>query len=97
MDLGSGNTTVTSDSNPAQNASKNGPCILGPDAEDTSSGWDNSHGDFKYCSEVRWDVSTLTCNGGPLQSGHIYRVQFMVHDGDSTSDVVQACATVVLP
>ena len=46
-------------------------------------------------AEVRWNVSALG-----LTAGHIYRVQFMVHDGDQNKaggDVGQGCATVFIP
>ena len=45
-----------------------------------------------YGVEARWNVNHL-----PLQPGHVYRMQFMVHDGDQTKtggDVGQACMTV---
>jgi len=48
-----------------------------------------------YVSEVRWNVSAL----GVLP-GHVYRMQFMVHDGDqnkSGGDVGEGCATVFVP
>ena len=51
-------------------------------------------------TEARWNVSDLSCNGVPLQKGHTYRMQFMVHDGDQNKtggDVGQACATVIIP
>jgi hypothetical protein len=51
--------------------------------------------DEGYMSLVRWDVSTLG-----LKSGHSYRVQFMVHDGDqnqSGGDVGQNCINLSVP
>ena len=48
-----------------------------------------------YGTEVRWDVSSLG-----LVAGHVYRMQFMVHDGDQNKaggDVGQGCATVFIP
>ena len=48
-----------------------------------------------YGAEVRWDVSSLG-----LLPGHVYRMQFMVHDGDQNKaggDVGQGCATVFMP
>ena len=53
-----------------------------------------------YVTEARWNVNDLTCNGVPLQRGHTYRMQFMVHDGDqnkSGGDVGQACSIVTIP
>ena len=49
-----------------------------------------------YVSEARWDVSSLG-----LTTGHVYRAQFMVHDGDQNKtggDVGEGCATIfILP
>ena len=47
-----------------------------------------------YGIEVRWNVNALG-----LLSGHTYRLQFMVHDGDQNKtggDVGQACALVAI-
>ena len=65
--------------------------------------WDLAGGDApppgtigdKYGAMVAWDISTL-----PLYSGHIYRLQFMVHDGDQNKiggDVGQSCTTIIMP
>jgi uncharacterized repeat protein (TIGR01451 family) len=68
-------------------------------------------GNEKYGSEVRWSTTSLktaftgvlvpgtigTTTG--LQANHVYRFQFMVHDGDqnkSGGDVGQACANVLI-
>ena len=48
-----------------------------------------------YGTEVRWDMSSLG-----LLPGHVYRLQFMVHDGDQNKaggDVGQGCATMFMP
>ena len=48
-----------------------------------------------YGAEVRWHVSQLG-----LQSGHAYRLQFMVHDGDQNKtggDSGEACMNVIIP
>jgi len=48
-----------------------------------------------YGAEVRWDASSLG-----LLPGHVYRMQFMVHDGDQNKaggDVGQGCATMFMP
>jgi hypothetical protein len=48
-----------------------------------------------YSAMVSWDVSQLG-----LQSGHTYRVQFMVHDGDqnkSGGDVGENCVNLQVP
>ena len=49
-----------------------------------------------YGSEVRWDVNALVA-AGKIQTGRLYRMQVMVHDGDQNKDggdVGQACALV---
>jgi hypothetical protein len=48
-----------------------------------------------YMTLVRWDVSSLG-----LKSGHSYRLQFMVHDGDqnkSGGDVGENCVDLTVP
>jgi len=48
-----------------------------------------------YGAEVRWDTSQLG-----LQSGHTYRLYFMVHDGDqnqSGGDAGQGCTYITIP
>jgi hypothetical protein len=52
-----------------------------------------------YGAETRWDIDALK-TAGVLQSGHTYRLQFMVHDGDqnkSGGDVGEACVNVAIP
>ena len=51
-----------------------------------------------YGAEIAWDVDTLVADG-ILKSGRVYRVQFMVHDGDQNKvggDTGEGCATVFL-
>jgi hypothetical protein len=72
-----------------------------PDADVVKNNWnlgtgsDPVPGTFSnegYGSEVRWNVNDL-----PLLPGHVYRIQFMVHDGDQNKaggDVGQACMLV---
>jgi hypothetical protein len=86
--------TITTDSDPAKNG-----FTLGPGADPKPAGLTN----LGYTAEARWNVN-LTDSFGPncgqLQSGHTYRMQFMVHDGDqnkSGGDVGQACAIVTIP
>lgn len=53
----------------------------------------------KYGALVAWDVKKLKDNG-TFKEGHIYRIQFMVHDGDqnkSGGDVGQSCTTIYIP
>ncbi|PWU23543.1 MAG: hypothetical protein C5B48_08445 [Candidatus Rokuibacteriota bacterium] len=74
-----------------------------PDADPAKNNWNLDGGDPAppglvnqgYGAEVRWDVSHLG-----LQSGHSYRLQFTVHDGDqnkSGGDTGQACINVTVP
>jgi hypothetical protein len=103
----SGSSLVT-DANPA---TKNG-WSLGAGSDVPSVGFatlDN----LDYGAEVRWNVSNLCVNGSgtgtacggsatPLSSlsGHTFRLQFIVHDGDQNKtggDVGQACALVAVP
>jgi hypothetical protein len=61
---------------------------LGPGANPAPAGLTNQG----FGSLVRWNVNDL-----PLQPGHVYRMQFMVHDGDQNKvggDVGQACMIV---
>jgi uncharacterized repeat protein (TIGR01451 family) len=81
-------TTFTTDADPAKNGLN-----LGAGA-DTPVGTVTNLG---YVAEVRWNVSALRLGGQPLQSGHTYRLQFIVHDGDQNNqggDVGQACSLV---
>lgn len=48
-----------------------------------------------YGTEIRWNVSDLLA-AGKVQTGRTYRAQFMLHDGDSDSDVAQGCVTIQL-
>jgi hypothetical protein len=53
--------------------------------------------DLGYTAELVWNISNLMYNGNPLQSGHSYRLQFMVHDGDQNKgggDVGEACLNI---
>jgi hypothetical protein len=52
--------------------------------------------DEGYSAEVRWDVDDLLARG-VIQRGRIYRVQFMVHDGDQHStggDCGEGCSII---
>src|SRR5438874_2722757 len=80
--------TVTPDREPA----KNNYNLDGDDAAPT--GLTNQG----YGAEIVWDVDTLLADG-VLQEGRVYRVQFMVHDGDQNKvggDTGEGCATVFL-
>ena len=78
--------TVTPDRDPA----KNNYNLDGGDA--APAGLTNQG----YGAEIVWDVDTLLADG-VLQEGRVYRVQFMVHDGDQNKvggDTGEGCATV---
>jgi hypothetical protein len=80
---------ITSGADPAQNH-----YVMGPGADTVPTGLV----DEGYGTEVRWNVIGLKCNGVALQPKHIYRMQFIVHDGDHAGgDVGEACAIVVIP
>lgn len=46
-------------------------------------------------AEVIWNVNDLPA--GVLQTGHRYRVQIVVHDGDRAGDLGVACTTIKIP
>lgn len=49
----------------------------------------------KYGALITWDVNKLG-----LLPGHVYRLQFMVHDGDQNKtggDVGESCSTIIMP
>src|SRR5262249_61802958 len=51
-----------------------------------------------YLSEVRWSVDQLLLEH-KIMKGRVYRMQFMVHDGDQNKtggDVGQGCSTVFI-
>jgi hypothetical protein len=86
--------TVTPDADPAKNNK-----ILGPGSDPfILPAKMKTQG---YSAEVRWDISGLKDNNGAaLQSGHTYRLYFMVHDGDQNKtggDVGQECGTITIP
>ena len=71
-----------------------------------SNGWDLAGGvappfgtpNEKYGAMVAWDVNKLKV-AGVFISGRIYRIQFMVHDGDQNKtggDVGQSCSTIII-
>jgi Flp pilus assembly protein TadG len=79
-------TTVTPGADPTKNNWN-----LGTGSDTVPSGQTNEG----YGAEATWKVSSLG-----LLPGHIYRIQFMVHDGDQHStggDVGEACMHVVIP
>src|SRR5262249_46374764 len=79
-----------------------GTVTVKPDPDPASNGWNLDGGDPApaglvnqgFGAEVRWDVATLG-----LVPGHVYRLYFMVHDGDQNKqggDAGQGCANVTL-
>ncbi len=87
---------VTPDGDPAKNNWNLGTGGDAPPAGLTNQG---------YGTEVRWNVSSLRVkdsngNPQPLQAGHLYRFQFMVHDGDQNKtggDSGEACVNARMP
>ena len=76
------------------------------DADPAKNNWNLGAGDFApsnlknegYGAEVRWNVDDLIA-AGSMQSGRVYRVQFMVHDGDQNKvggDSGEGCAIVAI-
>jgi uncharacterized repeat protein (TIGR01451 family) len=75
------------------------------DADSTANGWALGSGSDAppagltnegYGAEARWNVNDLRINGQPLQTGHTYRVQLIVHDGDQNKtggDAGEGCLT----
>lgn len=79
--------SVTVDQDPAKNYWNLGMNV--PVPTNTSSA------ESGFSAMVSWDVSTLG-----LQSGHTYRIQFMVHDGDQNKaggDVGENCVNLQVP
>lgn len=68
----------------------------------TAPGPGTSYADRTYFgTEIRWNIAQLIadgklCPGIATCTGRTYRAQFMVHDGDSESDVAQGCVTIQL-
>jgi len=78
--------TVTPDRDPAKNN-------YNLDGGDTAPTGLTNQG---YGAEIVWDVDALLA-AGLIQEEHVYRVQFMVHDGDQNKvggDTGEGCATV---
>jgi hypothetical protein len=42
-------------------------------------------------AEIIWKISALRYKGQPLQSGHSYRAEVILHDGDRDGDIGEAC------
>jgi uncharacterized repeat protein (TIGR01451 family) len=92
--------TTTVDADPQDNDANTALWKMGPDAIPPLGGYGVLPDNEKFGAEIRWNVNLLTCNGVPLQAGHAYRMQFLVHDGDQNKvggDAGQACAIVVMP
>jgi Flp pilus assembly protein TadG len=92
--LGNGGKSVTlfPDDDPDKNDWDLGP---GSDPPPPIKGGYKNEG---YGAEIIWDVDDLLARG-LIERGHIYRVQFMVHDGDqnkSGGDVGQGCAIIAV-
>jgi len=88
-------------------ATKSGTSIK-PDADPVKNNWNLGSGadavplvngavpkSLGYGTEASWNLSTLN-----LMSGHSYRIEFMVHDGDQSNtggDSGEACVNVSMP
>jgi hypothetical protein len=87
--------TVTPDVDPATNNWN-----LGPGSDTPSVGF-AALTNQGYGAEVRWSLANLRDRfGNPLVPGHVYRFEFMVHDGDQNKtggDSGEACANGVIP
>src|SRR5205814_1427127 len=73
-------STISPGTDPAKNGKNFGPGAATPPT---------IYKDLGYGTEVVWTASSLG-----LQSGHVYRAVFMVHDGDQNhtgGDVGEAC------
>ena len=97
--------TVTPDADPANNSSL-GDARLGPGGDIPPAGFAGVYPTTAgmktfnegYTAEARWNIADLIA-AHIMQTGHVYRVQFMVHDGDQNKtggDVGENCATVAL-
>src|SRR5581483_10127090 len=51
---------------------------------------DEGH-DVSYTSEIILKLTDLRLNGQPLTPGHTYRAEIVIHDGDQTGDIGEAC------
>jgi hypothetical protein len=98
--------TVTADADPATKNDTLGNGRLGPDGDIPPLGFSgqyltsagNKTFNEGFTAEARWNIADLIA-AGIMQTGHVYRVQFMVHDGDQNKtggDVGENCATVAL-
>jgi hypothetical protein len=87
--------TVTPDADPATNN-----WTLGPGSDTPSVGF-AALTNQGYGAEVRWSLGNLRDRfGNPLLPNHVYRFEFMVHDGDQNKtggDSGEACANGVIP
>jgi hypothetical protein len=97
--------TVTPDADPAKNDTL-GDGRLGPGGDIPPAGFAGAYltsagsktFNEGYTAEARWNIADLIA-AGIMQTNRVYRVQFMVHDGDQNKtggDVGQVCGTVVL-
>ncbi len=72
--------------------------LAGGDPWPPSNGPVDSEGhDVNYTDEVVWKLSALKLNGQPLTPGHTYRAEIVIHDGDSTGDIGEACIGFQMP
>jgi hypothetical protein len=98
--------TVTPDADPAIKNDTLGDGRLGPGGDIPPAGFGGQYPtpagiktfNEGYTAEARWNIADLIASG-IMQTGRVYRVQFMVHDGDQNKaggDAGENCATVGL-
>lgn len=78
-----------------KNNSRNGTNLGGPDSFPSKSNVVNGNSQINnnynlgYTSEIIWKVDNLG-----LTTGHVYRAQFIIHDGDREGDIGQGCSVI---
>ncbi|MEK7571914.1 MAG: glycoside hydrolase family 16 protein [Patescibacteria group bacterium] len=65
------------------------PAANGPEGD--------SRADLTWTAEVVWKYGDLTANGQPLQPGRTYRIQMVVHDGETPAGTGQMCIETTIP
>ena len=85
---------------PADPADPTANTVLGPGADPLPI-LNNNGTTFRslgFLTEARWTVdSNLKIGSYQLAAGHVYRLQFQVHDGDHGLDSGEACTTITVP
>lgn len=97
LTMGSGNgNTIASGADPMP-STPNGPGYMaGGIFGGTGMNFGGSSA-LEWTAEIIWNVSGLQAKGQPLQSGHTYRAEVVLHDGDKDGDIGEACANIKVP